>query len=385
VGIGLLALWGALLLFRARRPLVAWAPLVLLAAFALWCLASVMWSDDQSLTLRRLAVFLALCVASVGIGARYSMRGIIQMSLLCGGAVVVAGVGAEFLLGTFRPLDPGYRFAGVYNPIDSAQMASIVALAAIALRRESARYRALLALVVVLSFGIVLLTRSRGPLASLLVATFTYLWLTATPTRRSWYAFTLLLSAVWFVIVVRAAPPDAVQQWLLLGRGAQGVATLTGRLPLWNAVLSYAGDHLFIGYGYNSFWTIPRFVEIANYTGFNVADVHNSYLNILLGVGYPGLLLWLLYIASTGLRYSRLTLADHDIHAAFAVAIIVLQLSNAALLTTFLSENLPNFIPLIITAHAGFATSPRSRPACANVLADDRPRSLLPTPSRGTP
>ena len=57
---------------------------------------------------------------------------------------------------------------------------------------------------------------------------------------------------------------------------------------MWSIVLEYVNERPILGYGYNSFWTAGRFVEIASYTTFHVADIHNSYLGVLLGLGYPG-------------------------------------------------------------------------------------------------
>jgi len=72
-------------------------------------------------------------------------------------------------------------------------------------------------------------------------------------------------------------------------------ATLTGRLPIWDAVFSAIGRHPWLGYGYNVFWKRDS-VDLAKviYTvHFPAAHAHNGYLDILLAMGVVGLLVFL--------------------------------------------------------------------------------------------
>lgn len=80
----------------------------------------------------------------------------------------------------------------------------------------------------------------------------------------------------------------------LLGRNA----TLTGRTDIWRAVLLLHPNPL-LGTGFESFWTderIERVWEIIGYKG--IAEAHNGYLEIYINLGWTGVVMLVLLIAS---------------------------------------------------------------------------------------
>ena len=81
----------------------------------------------------------------------------------------------------------------------------------------------------------------------------------------------------------------------LVAEAAGRNATLTGRIPIWTAVISAIGRRPWFGYGFNVFFR--RFsVDLAKlkYEVLYIpAYAHNGYLDILLGVGFIGMLIFL--------------------------------------------------------------------------------------------
>lgn len=70
---------------------------------------------------------------------------------------------------------------------------------------------------------------------------------------------------------------------------------LTGRAAIWPLLIEYAGEHLWTGAGYMSFWQIGPASPIWSLTSSWVAAAgshgHNGYLDTLVTIGLPGLLL----------------------------------------------------------------------------------------------
>jgi exopolysaccharide production protein ExoQ len=69
--------------------------------------------------------------------------------------------------------------------------------------------------------------------------------------------------------------------------------SFTGRSPVWQVVLDYAADHLWLGAGYGSFWGIGINSPVLNYTMGWITEVyssHDGYLNVLVTIGLPGMI-----------------------------------------------------------------------------------------------
>ncbi|MDD1529424.1 hypothetical protein C7U92_20405 [Bradyrhizobium sp. WBOS7] len=70
----------------------------------------------------------------------------------------------------------------------------------------------------------------------------------------------------------------------------------TGRAQIWSVLLAYAQDNLLFGAGYGSFWNIGAQSPVFHYISSNswiskIASGHNGYLDLLVQLGLPGLLL----------------------------------------------------------------------------------------------
>lgn len=69
---------------------------------------------------------------------------------------------------------------------------------------------------------------------------------------------------------------------------------LTGRVQIWPYLIAYAHDHPITGAGYGSFWNIgeqgPIFAYSQNWVS-TLTSGHNGYLDLLVQVGWPGLIL----------------------------------------------------------------------------------------------
>ncbi|MBW2003873.1 MAG: O-antigen ligase family protein [Deltaproteobacteria bacterium] len=83
-------------------------------------------------------------------------------------------------------------------------------------------------------------------------------------------------------------------------------ATLTGRTVVWSELIPVAMQRPFLGHGFGGFWT--------GYTRkmFDISEGHNGYLDLILDLGLVGLLLFSLFLLSSGLRATKLMATDWE-------------------------------------------------------------------------
>lgn len=94
----------------------------------------------------------------------------------------------------------------------------------------------------------------------------------------------------------------------LLGRNP----TLTGRTEVWKAILPFAQDPI-LGSGYESFWLGDRLVKIGDMIDSpGINEAHNGYLEIYLNLGWVGLILLGLVIATGLPKVIRAVHSDRD-------------------------------------------------------------------------
>ena len=107
-------------------------PLALLAlAYVAWCLASLAWSTDFSLTSKRLAVLVLCFLGVLGISRRLTDGDLCTLALALTGVFTAIGLAAEMALGNFRPWLADYRFGGTLHPNGQGVYCAILCLAAV--------------------------------------------------------------------------------------------------------------------------------------------------------------------------------------------------------------------------------------------------------------
>jgi O-antigen ligase len=71
-------------------------------------------------------------------------------------------------------------------------------------------------------------------------------------------------------------------------------ATFTGRTDVWHFALAHVPNHLTLGHGFSSFWnteTLRFGIDDNTIWAGNASHAHNGYLDAVLGLGLPGLVL----------------------------------------------------------------------------------------------
>jgi len=143
-----------------------------------------------------------------------------------------------------------------------------------------------------------------------------FLGFTQSNTAMAMLPLTLILSAV-VARLTRPAPAIALVAIVLAGLNLFTVGAIcvepvrhlveellpdpsfTGRIELWQFAVEHLMQHPIIGYGFYAFWGTEQVVYALGGTQpwVNAAsDAHNTYLNLALTIGIPGLLLSLVWI-----------------------------------------------------------------------------------------
>ena len=97
-----------------------------------WCCMSILWSGSPEQSQRKLAILGLMLLGAFGMAHQLEMEDVCWVVLLMFGAYLAIGYLMEFYLGTFRPWEGDYRFAGTVHPNDQGVLSSLLVLAATA-------------------------------------------------------------------------------------------------------------------------------------------------------------------------------------------------------------------------------------------------------------
>lgn len=276
-----------------------------------WLAASFLWSDDWRHTAREFVRVAAYAFVALGMALRFRPRSLCVVIMLALAASVFAACSASVLAGTFRPWASNFRLHGTLHSNLLAHHAIVVLLIAVALV-PSSRQVWFWRTMIVAALSVIILSKTRGALASAVVG-ITVLKLFG---RNFWSIATvvsilasLVIAGAMLVVMSSSQVQEKVQEALVLGR-SDGLGTLTGRIPLWEAVWEASESRHWQGYGYGAFWSIERTEELSEELEWFPRHAHSAYMHTKLDLGFIGLGLLLLLVFAclyTALRYYRAT------------------------------------------------------------------------------
>jgi O-antigen ligase len=354
----------------------------LVGFFTLWAGTSILWSDEPGVTLRKLGVFLLFALAAAAVAKRLSLRDVLMFALAsCAFHVLFVGLCDELSLGTFRPWVPSYRFGGMAHPNGQGEHASLMLLAAFALACERGSQRMVCWATVFFSLVFLLLTKARASIG----ATIAALGFVGILARRYPWKWPLALLAAalacCLLLVVGDELPQTIQKALFLGRTVDvesGATTLNSRVPLWQDCFRALAERPIAGFGYDSFWSGKRLRSMSGSQGWAMYSAHNTYLDMALGLGFVGLLVFvsilLLTITKASLRYSR----SQNVCDAFICALLVSVSLTYLLESAYRNISCPALLVYAtVLRTAFFAPGPGGRPAVPIVPLSRDARSTL--------
>jgi exopolysaccharide production protein ExoQ len=299
-----LSAWSVLTIWRGRSFLteVNWLQTGLLVLYSVWCALSLLWTDDAKLTVNKVAILGITFLVATAVAYRFTFREITILTFLSSFISNALGFGAEIALGTFHPLDPLYRFSGLWHPNTHGLSLSILVLAGLVLLKTEHKHRLAISLMTLFGLVLLLLSRSRTAFGSTIIAALCA-WLLALPPVKRWAVLATGTAVVCLGMFISANDIGKLPlDMFLLGRKDTEASTLTNRIPLWKDCLPYIGQQPWLGYGYGGFWTLDRILlitapeEAAWSTEFEkhvndnnyLPDAHNLYIETLLNTGIIG-------------------------------------------------------------------------------------------------
>lgn len=284
-----------------------WWVMALWGLYLLWAYTSLFWSEYPEITLRNLAAYVLVTVGCFGLGAgfyggREDGARLFLRHLAIAGVIsaLVVLIPLPRYLGEFNPLDPTQRLeigGGLSTfsarPVMVAGLALVVAALA-GLRRWRTADWLLLAVLL----APILLLKTRGPLLwALLALGVVYLLCRPLARDRVLQAGLLVTAGLGYAVLLLGGFLGPISTYMTRGN-AELSMTLTGRVPLWDALLPAVSERPLTGEGFAAFWNPENLYLMERLVGFPVVSAHNGFLEELLNTGAVGLFLFLAFWVS---------------------------------------------------------------------------------------
>ncbi|MBV9655241.1 MAG: O-antigen ligase family protein [Acetobacteraceae bacterium] len=285
--------------FRDITALIRQAPAP--AAFLCLALASVAWSVDPAITLRRVFTLLTIIGFGYYLVARFSMPDIIrvvgQMAALAGYAsiaVVLIAPGVGTMHG--EPELAG-AWSGVFTHKNLLGTTMIVALMTAVWRYRHEPHGRLLRVVEICAALLVLvMARSRTAQIDAMLLLPLGLVIAAARLRGVRLLWALYGAAIAGAIVLVLIVSNFEATMAFIGKDG----SLTGRVPMWGLLLQKALERPFTGFGFGAFFlpSNPALLFVQRVIGWPTPEAHQGFIELALELGVPGLLLggWMLIL-----------------------------------------------------------------------------------------
>lgn len=300
--IGLWCAYAVFLLWPFRfsritpRGLTSWMILL----FVGFTIASLCWSDEPSMSARRIAVFAIHWLAALAILRRYGPSILTSLAIGATGTYLLFGVASELVVGSFVPWRAEYRFAGTMHPNAQGLNCAVLLIACAFAAHRFPRARNSLVLAALVAAVFLVLTKSRTALGITVVVLCIQQFRLSHRYRMLFLTVPALLVVVVATLVV--ATPELSTSLLFLGRASETGADLTGRLPLWNSLLPFVYERPLLGFGFGAFWDPARILRIASENDWVVSQAHSLYLELALAGGLAGLVLFTVAAIAAAIR-----------------------------------------------------------------------------------
>jgi exopolysaccharide production protein ExoQ len=349
-----------------------------------WAAASLIWSIYPPLTLRNVVAFILVSVGCFGLGVGFYgglpngrdlfLRHVFWASVL---SALVILLPLPFRFQQYDLLDPSQRLdiggnfsAYVTRPI----MASLLALAATSILGVRPWLKRDWFWVVVLVLPLLAL-KSRGPIVwGMLALAIFYLFYKTSIRDRVLQAGVLFMIGVGTYIYYTENVLETILGPFVpyLTRGnVEATQNLTGRVPLWQALIEQVWQHPWLGAGFAAFWSPVNISELASTAVSGRASAHNGYLEELVNTGLIGLTILMAFCLGTmtlALRRARRGDPLGWLVFLFMVFYLLLNLTNALTQEYFQ----PPFV-LILMALGLMASGPATDPGTSPKAAESPP------------
>ena len=359
ISLGAVALFNLLRRKSARfqiNGLLGWLILFYLVLAAL----SITWSIDTLVTIKRVGILLLLSLGALYVADRFSLQETIALVFfICAIAVLVSLI-ISLRNSAFHPFVGSWRFSGKMHPILQGWHCGLLLLSAFVFYKTADKNRAVYLGIAFIAFILLILTRSRMPLASSILASAVYWYLTSSKRYQGVILFLGIISFICSLYLMAGDGKGFGEQTIMLGRigEVETTTSLTGRIPLWSAMMTLVNERPFVGYGYDSSLVSHNLLRMKWMTGWQSAYPHSGYMATLGGLGYIGAVtLVLILVLSVKMSIG---LAKRNSEYAFIIAVLVWLILNLVTEDKLLTRPyFPVFVWMIMLARLGFIREKR--------------------------
>ncbi len=176
-----------------------------------------------------------------------------------------------------------------------------------------------------------------------------------------------------------------ITQWVTIVSGLGKDPTLSGRTIIWSAAIEQISQKPLLGYGFAAFWTednpAARRIGDALYPGFYTYHSHNGLLDILLNVGWIGLIVFMVGFISTWVLALKYAYKPESSGDSWPLAVMVVVTLYNTTESTFITDNI-NWL-LYVMAYLSVRTWPR-QPAPVRAAEPATPALLSSTADDGS-
>lgn len=276
-----------------------------IAPFLLWAALSLAWSDAVSTSWHSLVSLVAMILAVFVMATRLPAPLFARAMMIAAGLIGITSVAWALLMPAYGIHQHSdileFVHAGAWRGIYMhknflGQTAALCLSGALLARADIVSPAVKWGIAALMLFLIVMSTSASAlaivPLAALLV----WLTLVLDGSKR-------VMAVIYFAI--GAVVVYFVGNWVLAELGRD--PTFTGRTDVWSIALQWIEDRPIVGYGYTSLTYGGFSFELFHKRG--VIDPHNGYLDLLLGVGAIGLMLFVVAVVAAWMGARRMYLA----------------------------------------------------------------------------
>lgn len=269
--------------------------------FVILAIASVLWSDYPEISARRSLTLLQAVAFGYYLAARFPVDQVVR---LVASVLAVALVGSALLAlalpeaGIMQEAELAGAWSGVFAHKSALGGATIMGTLCFGwLWVREPRRRVLYTLGILLCLFMVVMSRSATAHSTiaLLAAIAACLPFFRLPgLTRIWAVYGMLVVFIGLGAIL----------FFFFGEIMEAVGkdpTLTGRVPIWSSLLELALRHPIGGYGYNAFFVAenPDVEDVWRWAGWRMWSAHNTFIEMLLQLGIPGVAIstWALAVA----------------------------------------------------------------------------------------
>lgn len=304
---------------------------VFLVLFVVFGVVSLAWSVLINASIFELSFLMVATAYGVYFAVRYSTEKFMAFLRYFGMAAIILSFILIFTLPSIAKLNnPIYNGAwcGIFwhrNHLGSI-MAFLSALFLLKAWMDRKKSVSLAVNIVFFLLAAVLIAGSRSATGLLLfvflngLEVLLLVWLNFRSRLTKKHYFIILAAAV-LIIALCLVNLDLI--FGLVGRNT----SLTGRVPLWEDLVTRVwAQKPLLGYGYGAFWnqeSARLSLQARHRWAYPILFADNGYLDILLNTGLIGLLLFLGFFVTTGIRSTRVFIKNGTITSLFPLLVFV--------------------------------------------------------------